>query len=283
MVDSLYSRINDDSVKIDLAFFLLLNKEYEIPCALTVYELTEISPLPIEIFWHDARHRPSKWFIETIALIIKKFRQNIIITTIEKGPFDSFKRIYHFGPIVFSKLLLPSLSALKPEKAVYIDSGFLIHKPFSGYLENLIHNFDETKKPFGILLSPSRRNTPYPLMHGTCAALLTYNLELWRASGYLRNLLVMYCQLEHKGTLLMPEQDLIELTLMPHEIHLIDNFKINVMFLESGYNNILPPKPDAHVSKFFGSKKPWDKQVIHHDKIYFLRCLRKMHEELWLV
>jgi len=267
---------------IDLAYFLLLDKAYEIPCALTVYDLAKIAPLPIEIFWHDAQNAPSQWFVEAIALVEKKFSCQIVITRISRSPFDSFKPIYHFGPIVFSKLLLPSLSTLIPETALYIDSGFLIHQPFNDYLDSLICNFEQSQKPFGTLMSPSRRSRPYPLMHGTCAALLTFNLRLWKASDYLRHLLYMYIQLESKGVLLMPEQDLIEFSLLPHQVHLIDDFKINVMFLDPGYTNSFPPAPDIHVSKFFGSNKPWQKSTIHSDKYIFLSRLKDMQRELWV-
>jgi len=218
----------------------------------------------------------SSVFDLSIESIRQRTGQEIAMIELNRSPFSMFTGSHHFPDVVFVKLLVPHL--LKNRLVVYIDGGYLIrnHIGFAMWMRASIEKLLMIDRPLAMPRALPNENEQTGI-YKVAAGIMLFDTRKYLASGFSVRLLNTFFIACHTGKLQMPEQNLIELTLSPDEILILDDTPQLLSDLcewsklkDVGIHNVYDLPLDIALFKFVGSFKPWHYWVLNPDKSLFL-------------
>ena len=252
---------------------LLTNQAYALPTIITTSDLAHLNIFDIisVIKYPDFQDNA---FDASIYRIGSKSAQKIELITLKDSPFKNFSGSFHFPDIVFAKLLLPCL--FPDEIIAFIDSGFIVtnKRSLKKWFQEIETSFRRSNLSMGMPTATWKPNNQWSVN----GQFIIFNKKEFESQKILSRLVGSFNELLPTGSLQMPEQDLVNLTIGKDELFPIFNFPNKtsdlVLFAELTNRGIISARDlvgKCALFKFVGSFKPWHYWVTNPDKQIFLK------------
>lgn len=261
---------------------LLTNQAYALPTIITASDLAHLKIFEIisVIKYPDFS---DSVFDVSIYRIGSKSGQRMELITLKDSPFKNFAGTFHFPGIVFAKLLLPNL--FSEEIIAFIDSGFIVTNKCSlkKWFQKIEVSFRGSNLSMGMPTAPWASNNQWSVN----GQFIIFNKTIFESHKILNKLIDSFNELLPTGSLQMPEQDLVNLTIGEDELFPIYDFpnKISDLvlyaeLLSKGITSAEDLARECALFKFVGSFKPWHYWVTNPDKQIFLKRVSDVSDAL---